>query len=348
MAKAGRTTVYNEITSEEKLAQVNEENIELEEDFLEHLISTDRATSTITQYRAALHIFWCWNLDYNKNKSFVEITKREVSRFQNNALNVWKWSPRRMRFVKSVMRSLENFIINILDDEYPDYKKIWDKIESPVNEAVREKSVFTDEELQTLLDKLVEQKEYMKACILALAIYGGRRKAELVRFKVSYFDEENLICEGALYKTPEKVKTKGRGQRGKLLYLYTLAKPFKPYLDLWLKQREELGITSDWLFPLYKDGKWQDEHISISTADSYARTFSNIMNNNFYFHACRHKFVTALSEQNIPDNVIKDIVGWQDISLVSVYRDSDAEDTFDKYFGAEGIKKVEQKGLQDL
>ena len=46
--------------------------------------------------------------------------------------------------------------------------------------------------------------------------------------------------------------------------------------------------------------------------------------------------------------VIKDIVGWQDISLVSVYRDSDAEDTFDKYFGAEGIKKVEQKGLQDL
>ena len=52
MAKAGRTTVYNEITSEEKLAQVNEENIELEEDFLEHLISTDRATSTITQCRA--------------------------------------------------------------------------------------------------------------------------------------------------------------------------------------------------------------------------------------------------------------------------------------------------------
>lgn len=348
MAKKGRTTVYNNICTEEKLEKVNEENLELADDFLEHLVTTDRAESTITQYRAAINIFWCWNLEFNKNKSFVELTKREISKFQKHALNIWKWSPRRMRFVKSVMRSLENFILNILDDDYPDYKRIWDKIENPVNEAVREKSVFTDEELQILLDKLVERKDYMKACVLALAIYGGRRKAELVRFKVSYFDNDNLICDGAIYKTPEKIKTKGRGQRGKLLYCYTLAKPFQPYLDLWLQERKKLGITSDWLFPQYKNGEWLDEHIATTTADSYARTFSKIMNNNFYFHACRHKFVTALSEQNIPDNVIKDIVGWDSLELVSWYRDTEAEDTFDKYFGADGIKQVEQKGLKDL
>jgi integrase len=348
MAKAGRSTVYNDLTSEEKLAKVNEENLELEDDFLEYLVTTDRAESTLVQYRAAINIFWCWNLDFNKNKSFVELTKREISKFQKHALNEWKWSPRRMRFVKSVMRSMENFIINIIDDDYPDYKRIWDKIENPVNEAVREKSVFTDEELQILLDKLVEREEYMKACVLALAIYGGRRKAELVRFKVSYFDKENLICDGAIYKTPEKIKTKGRGQRGKLLYCYTLAKPFQPYLDLWLQERKKLNITSDWLFPQYKNGKWLDEHITTTTADSYARTFSKIMDNNFYFHACRHKFVTALSEQNIPDKVIKDIVGWDSLELVSWYRDTEAEDTFDKYFGADGIKQVEQKRLSEL
>lgn len=348
MAKAGRSTVYNDLTSEEKLARVNEENLELEDDFLEYLVTTDRAESTLVQYRAAINIFWCWNLDFNKNKSFVELTKREISKFQKHALNEWKWSPRRMRFVKSVMRSMENFIINIIDDDYPDYKRIWDKIENPVNEAVREKSVFTDEELQILLDKLVEREEYMKACVLALAIYGGRRKAELVRFKVSYFDKENLICDGAIYKTPEKIKTKGRGQRGKLLYCYTLAKPFQPYLDLWLQERKKLNITSDWLFPQYKNGKWLDEHITTTTADSYARTFSKIMDNNFYFHACRHKFVTALSEQNIPDKVIKDIVGWDSLELVSWYRDTEAEDTFDKYFGADGIKQVEQKRLSEL
>lgn len=348
MAKKGRSTVYNEITSEEKMAKVNEENLELEDDFLEHLVSIDRAETTIVQYRAALNIFWVWNLDYNKNKSFVDMTKREVSKFQNHALNIWGWSPRRMRFVKSVMRSLENYIINILDDEYPDYKRIWDKIENPVNEAVREQPIFTDEELENLLSKLVERKEYMKACVLALMIYGGRRKAEIPRFKVSYFNEENLICNGALYKTPEKMKTKGRGQRGKLLYCYTLAKPFQPYLDMWLKERERLGIISEWLFPLYKDDKWLDEPMNTSTMDSYARTFTKLAGKPWFPHLCRHRATTRYVEAGIPANVIKDIFGWSDVSLVDVYSDIEAEDTFDKYFGAEGIKKVEQKGLSDL
>ena len=348
MAKAGRSTVYNDLTSEEKLAKANEESLDLEEDFLEHLVSVDRAETTITQYRAALHILWCWNLDYNKNKSFVEMKKREVSKFQNMALNEWGWSPRRMRFVKSVMRSLENFIIKILDDEYPNYQRIWDKIENPVNEAVREQPVFTDEELEDLLNKLVEKKEYMKACVLALMIYGGRRKAEIPRFKVSYFDKENLICEGALYKTPEKIKTKGRGQRGKLLYCYTLAKPFQPYLDMWLEERVRLNITSDWLFPMYKDGKWLDEPMNTTTMDSYSRTFTRLAGKPWFPHLCRHRATTRYVEAGIPANVIKDIFGWSAVSLVDVYSDLEAEDTFDKYFGAEGIKKVEQKGLEDL
>ena len=153
----GRSTVYNSITSEDKLEQVCEDNLQLEDDFLEYLTSTDRAKSTIKQYKANLHVFWCWNLEFNKNKSFVDLTKREITKFQNHALNVWNWSPSRVRTVKAVMRSLENYIITILDDEYPDYKQIWNKIESPANEAVRKKTVFQTADLQTLLDKLVER-----------------------------------------------------------------------------------------------------------------------------------------------------------------------------------------------
>ena len=37
MARDGRTTVYNDITSKEKLKEVNEENLQLEEDFIEYL-----------------------------------------------------------------------------------------------------------------------------------------------------------------------------------------------------------------------------------------------------------------------------------------------------------------------
>ena len=346
--KEGRSTVYNQITSDEKLKLVNKENIELEQDFIEYLITVDRSSETIKQYKSALHIFWCWNLDENNNTSFVNLTKRQITRFQNFAINEYGWSPRRVRMVKSVMRSLENYVLNILDDDYPDYRKIWDKIENPVNVAVREKSVFTKEELQPLLDYLVEKKEFEKACLLALAMYSGRRKAELPRFKISYFDESNLICEGALYKTPEKIKTKGRGKSGKLLTCYTLAKSFKPYFDMWMEEREKLGVVSEWLFPVCKGGKWLDAPIATTTIDSWFRTFSAFLGKILYPHSLRHHFTSALSESGIPDNVIKDIVGWSDVGMVDVYRDIEAEDTFDKYFGAEGIKKVEQKGLADL
>lgn len=345
---AGRTTVYNEITSEEKLKQVNPENLQLEEDFLEYLESVDRSKGTIKQYRANLHIFWCWNLEYNKNKFFIELTKRELVKFQNHALNVWLWSPRRIRVVKATISSLSNFIESILDDEFEDYRSIIKKIESPTNEAVREKSVFTQEELQPLLDTLVENKDYMKACVLALAMYSGRRKAELTRFKVSYFTDDNLMFGGSLYKSPEKIKTKGRGTKGKLLEVYVLAKQFKPYLDLWLKKREELGITSDWLFPKYRNGEWLDENIDTSTIDSYSRTYTRLLGKPFYPHSCRHMFCTMLLEQNLPESVVQDIIGWSSSEMVKLYDDRSKDSQLEKYFGEDGIKQVETKGLNDL
>lgn len=345
---AGRTTVYNEITSEEKLKQVNPENLQLEEDFLEYLESVDRSKGTIKQYRANLHIFWCWNLEFNKNKFFVELAKRELVKFQNHALNVWQWSPRRIRVVKATISSLSNFIESILDDKFEDYRSIIKKIESPTNEAVREKSVFTQEELQPLLDTLVENKDYMKACVLALAMYSGRRKAELTRFKVSYFTDDNLMFGGSLYKSPEKIKTKGRGTKGKLLEVYVLAKQFKPYLDLWLKKREELGITSDWLFPKYRNGEWLDENIDTSTIDSYSRTYTRLLGKPFYPHSCRHMFCTMLLEQNLPESVVQDIIGWSSSEMVKLYDDRSKDSQLEKYFGEDGIKQVETKGLNDL
>lgn len=346
--KEGRTTVYNEITSDEKLKQVNEENIQLENDFLEYLASIDRSKGTIKQYKANLHIFWCWNLEANKNKFFVDLTKREIAKFQSHALNVWKWSPRRIRTVKATISSLSNYIENILDDEYEGYKPIVRKIESPADEAVRTKSVFQQEDLQPVLDKLVENKDYMKACVLALAMYSGKRKAELTRFKASYFDKENLICDGALYKTPEKMQTKGRGQRGKLIDVYVLAKQFQPYLDLWMAERKELGITTDWLFPKYKDGEWLDEHIEISTMDSYAKTFSNMMGKPMYFHSLRHFFTTSLLEQNLPESIVQSIQGWASSDMLRIYDDRSNDSQLEKFFGADGIKQVDKTSLEDL
>ena len=346
--KDGRSTVYNSITSKEKMSQVNSDNIDLENDFLEYLASTDKSKETIKQYRSNLHIFWCWNLEYNNNKFFIKLTKRELSKFQNHAINVWGWSSRRIRTVKATLSSLSNYIENILDDEFDDYKSIVGKIESPVDSPVRDKSVFEEKELNELLDYLVQNKEYNKACALSLAMNGGRRKAELPRFKVGYFRPEFTICNGALYKTPEKVKTKGRGSKGKMLELFTLASPFDPYLKLWLEERQRIGIISEWLFPKKQDGKWIDEPMPITTLDSWSRSFTTLLGKPFYWHSLRHYFTTKLISYDIPSSVIQDIIGWDSADMVNRYDDTEKDQRFEKYFGSDGIKKIKSTRLEEL
>ena len=129
MAKTGRTTVYNNITSDEKTSQINPENIELMEDFLDYLQSIDRSKETIKSYRSDLLIFFTIVLEKLNNKSFIDITKREFARLQSYFINDLGWSSCRVRRVKSTISSMSNFITDILDEEekYQDFKKtiVW-------------------------------------------------------------------------------------------------------------------------------------------------------------------------------------------------------------------------------
>lgn len=339
----GRATKHNKLTSPELWEQVNPENKRLLEDFLTYLRSTQRSEGTITGYRNDAEIAFCWALQNIGNKFFVDWSKRDIVALQNWLLNENQNSPARVRRMKSTLSSLSNYIENVLDDEYEDFRPIVRKIENPVNQAVREKTVLTDEQCDYLLDQLMERGQYEKACGAALAFCSGRRRAELVRFKVSYFDDENIIF-GSLYKTPEKVKTKGRGN-GKFLHCYTLAKKFKPYFDAWMKERQEKGIESEWLFP---DRNNPSEHMSPYTLNSWANTFSNILGVPFYPHCARHYFTTHLYHLGIPDSVTKEILGWESLEMVSVYKDVDSDEEIGKYFNENGVKTVDATSLDQL
>jgi integrase len=239
---------------------------------------------------------------------------------------------------------LSNYIEAILDDELPNFRSIIRKIENPVNEPTREKTVLTDEQADQLLDYLMERGQYEKACCFALARYSGRRKSELGRFKVSYFQDENIIY-GSLYRTPEKIRTKGHGVNGKMLTCYVLAKPFKPYFDAWMAKRAELGIESEWLFPDRDD---PTQAVPISTLNSWAETFSNILGIPVYWHSLRHFFTTSLAKANLPDSVIKTIIGWESLEMVEIYKDIDDEEEIGKYFSDGEIIGQKQTTLSDL
>lgn len=339
----GRKTKMNAITTPELLARVNPQNMELLNEFMEYLRSTQKSETTLIGYKNDIEIAWVWCLLNNKNKFFVEWTKRNVVSYQNWLTQKNENSPARVRRMKSSLSSLSNYIENVCDEDYPNFRNIINKVESPANRPVREKTVWTEEELNHILDVLVESRKYDKACYLALAMYSGRRKAELCRFKVSDFDVSRLVCDGALYKSAP-IKTKGRGG-GKMIPCYTLAKKFQPYLDLWMRHREQNQIVSEWLFPNPNN---PEEHIKISTANAWAEAYSKISGKPSYVHSLRHFFTTSLARAGIPDGVIQSIVAWESGDMVRLYKDIDADEEIGAYFKNGEISVPEKKGFQDI
>lgn len=290
-------------------------------------------------------IVFTYMLDNLGNKDFQKLTKRDIVSLQNWLVSNGN-SPARIRRVKAAISSLSNYIEAILVDDDPDFdgfRSIVRKIENPALQAVREKTVWTEEELKAILDKLWERKEYDKACLLALAMYSGRRKAELCRFKVSDFSEDKVVCDGALYKS-SPIQTKGRGG-GKYINCYVLAKGFKPYLDKWLEYRKEHGIESEWLFPSHAN---PEEQIPISTLNSWSNTFSLISGKSAYLHSLRHFFTTSLVRAGIPDSVVTEIVGWEDVGMCKVYTDIDADEQISMYFKNGDIDTSSKKSMGDL
>ena len=337
---SGRFTVYNRIVSEETFAKILPENLKLANDFLDYLKAIDRAASTIRQYENDLHIFFAYNAEQNGNKRFTEISKREFANFQSYALTEWKWSSNRIRRVKSVLSSLSNYIECMLDEEeeYAGHRPVIRKIASSVLEPCREKTIITDKEVQTVLDELISKEKYQCACAFALASFSGSRKSELLRFKVRYFDDENIMKDAALYKTPEKIVTKGRGSKGKSLYKYTLL-DFKKYFDLWMAERSKLGIESEMLL-VNRNG----QPLSVGALDEYAKYITDILGKPFYFHSLRHQLCTRLFKIGIPANIIQEFFGWSNLEMTNIYNDSDSSDFFGKYFTKDGLKGENNDG----
>lgn len=338
-----RKTKMNNITTPELLQQVNPKNIQLLKDFLSYLKAVQRSETTIHGYENDIQIAWVWCLQNNDNKYFIDWNKRNILAYQNWLLGDNENSPARVRRLKAALSSLSNYIVSVLDDEYPNFKNIINKVENPVNQPVREKTVWEDSELEELLDKLTERKKYEQACYLALAMYSGRRKSELCRFKTSDFSKENLVCGGALYKS-SPIKTKGRGG-GKYIPCYTLAKKFQPYLDAWLDMREKMNIESEWLFP---DKNNPSESVKTSTVNSWSNTFSRLAGRPAYIHSLRHYFTTSLAKAGIPDGVIQSIIAWESSDMVRLYTDLDADEQIGMYFKDGEIIAPERKTLADI
>jgi len=338
----GRKTIVRRATSDEKTKQISQSNMRLRDDFIAYLKSMQKAPGTINGYANDILILLTYILEQLDNKDFQKLTKRDLIGFQNWLVERGN-SSARIRRIKATVSSLSNYCENILADDDPDfagYKSIIRKIESPPLQAVRAKTVWEDEELEKLLDKLVKREKYDRACFIALGMYSGRRKAEICKFKVSDFAPDKLVCDGALYKS-EPMMTKG----AKLLECYTLAKKFQPYFDLWMDYRNKHGIESEWLFPCVND---YSKPIPVATVNSWANTLTRMTGKYFYMHSLRHYFVSALARAGIPDNIVVQIIGWSSSAMFDIYNDNSKDSQIAQFFRNGEISVPRRKRFEEI
>ena len=109
--------------------------------------------------------------------------------------------------------------------------------------------------------------------------------------------------------------------------------------------RKENNIESEWLFPNMND---YSKAMSIDAMDSWTKSYTDYLGKDFYWHALRHFFTTSLVKNNIPTNVIQDIVAWESADMVQLYSDISADENIGKYFDENGIKQVKSKSLSDI
>lgn len=325
---AGRKTFRKVITSPELTAQINKDNIKLMDRFLKNF-ATKRSPKSVTVYRSNLTMFLTWNLLYNDNKLFTDIRKIEYADFFDFCVSELRWNANRYHQCHSSLSSFSAWIENYFDEDYPQFRNLLPKIEKPSKEAIREKTVLKEEDINKIFATLEAENKTQEQCLLALAISCGARVSELAQFTLSLVDEENTVFDGLFLETTEKIRTKGSGVQGKMLKKYILKDMFLPYYHKWLIEREEIinktNQDHDSIF-ITKDGN----PANADRLRDWIGTWGDIVGQPIYPHSLRHYQISLLKRLEIDDDLIVYLTGWAEgtgHTMISIYNDNELTDT---------------------
>lgn len=343
----GRKTKRVIITSPEVEAKINPENKKIVERYLRNF-DTKRSDKSVVVKRSDLNIFLCWNCLYNDNKCIADLKKYELMDFFDFGVNTLGWGSARFHSVHSALSTLFNFIVNFLDEDYPNFVNHINKIEKPVRQPVREKTILTEEQVESLIQHFKDIGDQQQLVYLLLCIGSGARVSETLRFTTDIIDENNVAFGGHFLKTTKMIKTKGFGKTGTPKYKYIYKDMFLPEYKKWLEQRDKIlksnnkDHTSIFIKrngdPISKDGvnywvrKWGDYLTNDKKSNPKGETVY------LYPHAFRHYLCTTLSEKGIGQELIVAIFGWKSADMYDIYCDLEQDQrTFKDIDKLEGV-----------
>lgn len=321
----GRKTFRKRITNPELLEQINPKNKRLADRFLKSK-NARCSDQTIINYESDLNIFMCYNLIHNENKLFTDIKKIELSEFFDYGLLELQWSGNRYSRVRSLLNSFSDFILDYLDEDYPDFKNIVNKAVPKVPKVpVRKKTILMPEQVYKLKDHLISKGKIQQATLLMLAAGSGARISELLRINTDMIDSNHTAFNGIFLETTEELKTKGHGKSGSMMTRFIIKDVFLPMYEQWMPLREEI---------MKKNGKDHNnmfiksngEPIKVSTINSWITQWEKVLELDLYCHAFRHFIVSDLTRKQCSSDFIIAVMKWKSGDMFKIYNDIEDKD----------------------
>lgn len=325
-----------EVTNEMWL-QCNEKNRKLVEEYLRE--STQLSDQTLSQYTSALKIYFNWIRENCDNKGFWEITSKNYL-FYQNFLTRRGLSSSAIKFKRSAVSSLNNYVLLFYESEYPNFKNYINKgIASPAKNIVHEKEPLSLLEYSNLCKKLEEMEYWQELAWLKVTFSTGCRKAEsrqllkeIVTYepkisKVVVKDEEgkDAIKESRSYIS-HKVRCKGKSKIGVIRPLQ-----FDEESMIAMKKWLEIRGEDDCQYMFISKNNNISKQISLSGISAWnSKLFTRIIGRRFHAHCTRlSRATTLVVEQHMDIKVAQKLLSHKDSSTTEGYvvrKDSENSD----------------------
>lgn len=322
-----------EVTNEFWDNEVNDYNKELIEEFLgqQHL-----SDATLKQYTSALKIFAKWIHDFARNKDIPDLKPRDALKYQNWLISKGL-SSSAVKFKRSAVSSLCNFIELYYSDDHKDFRNIFTKaIPTVAKSNVKEKMPLTMKEINKLAKTLEKNEEWQKLAYLWFTYSSGCRREESRQLLVEvagyekYQDKKGNSKE---YYVTHNIRAKGKGKEGKVRK-FTFDQKAKEAIAKWVEYRKTQFPNDDCEFLFVSKTKDGYRQLSANTFNLWCAEFSKILGGRpVHPHLFRSSRATnAVVEEGKDIKAVQKLLGHNSSQTTEIYVVRDESDDLDDLY----------------
>ncbi|MFS0905809.1 tyrosine-type recombinase/integrase [Priestia aryabhattai] len=321
---------------------VSDTNRELIEAFLDQQHLSD---ATLKQYTSALKIFAKWVYDFcfvkkdGEEKIIPELKPRDALKYQNWLISKGL-SSSAIKFKRSAVSSLCNFIELYYNDEYPNFRNIYTKaVPTVAKNSVKEKVPLTMKEINKIAKELEKRQDWQKLAYLWFTYSSGCRREESRQLLVevaTYDKHVDKKGNAKDYYITHNIRAKGAGKEGKVRK-FTFDQRAMDAIKKWVEYRslqvnQTFGDTCPYLF--VSKNKDDYRQVSPNTFNLWCKEFSKILGGKpVHPHLFRSSRATnAVVEEGKDIKAVQKLLGHNSSQTTEIYVVRDESDDLDDLY----------------